>query len=75
MRQITRRESTLCAVCMAVLDIIVLVHVGICVVAHSPPAHHHGPGTKRAAAASCTMTVGLRDAAGAAAFRGDASCP
>ena len=74
MRRLTQRGGVLSAVCLAVLGIVVLLHLGSCVLtaAHPAPLPEHG--TEQPAAA-CGTDAELHAVVVTAAFRGGAPCP
>jgi hypothetical protein len=74
MRRLAQRGGVLSAICLAVLGIVVLLHLGLCVLAAAPPAFQQERGTDQSAATFGT-DAGLRAAVVTTASRADAPCP
>lgn len=74
MRQLVQRGGILSAVCLAVLGIVVLLHLGLCVAAPPHAAHHHEFGAEQPTAA-CGMSAAHHAPIGTTAFQGGMPCP
>lgn len=73
MRRVAQHGGILSAVCLAVLGIVVLLHLGLHLT-HDHSAHRHEPGTEQSAAA-CDRSAELHAGIDAVAFPCGSPCP